>query len=153
MKYPTLQKVLATASDLTILFNRELEEYRVPAPSGKESGAYYTSDLEDAKDTLISSWAAAGIEVNPAEIKVKRVSEWPKNRGGEATSTASQGLSPDQERALGHLIDAASLTHVLMSLAKLCQAKVQSDQARAEAWTASGQVIDRASDETDQLGT
>jgi hypothetical protein len=66
---------------------------------------------------------------------------------------APQGLSPAQERELERMIDSTSLTHVLMSLTKVCQLKAQSDPETALVWEQSGAAINRASDETDQLGT
>lgn len=50
-------------------------EFRVPCPSGREEGAYYTTDREDALDTACRVWRH-----DPAFIhfKVRTVAEWPK---------------------------------------------------------------------------
>lgn len=65
----------------TILFNTEYEEYRAPGPKGTEAQAIYTDDLNDAEASMIADWKRAGIEVDPASIVVKKVSEWPKGMG------------------------------------------------------------------------
>ena len=36
---------------VTIAYNPDYDEYRVPAPDGREEGAYYTNWKDDAVDT------------------------------------------------------------------------------------------------------
>ena len=57
-----------------IAFIRDDMEYRVPAPNGKERGAYYTNDRDDALATARHMYAGHG----PHAFKIVRVTAWPK---------------------------------------------------------------------------
>lgn len=59
---------------IKIAFDRDNHEYRVPAPNGKERGAYYTNDRDDAEGTARLMYAGCG----PHSFKIVRVTEWPK---------------------------------------------------------------------------
>jgi hypothetical protein len=38
---------------VNIRYSSEFEEYRVPSPDGREAGAYYTNDKQDAIGTAL----------------------------------------------------------------------------------------------------
>lgn len=46
------------------------DEYRVPAPDGREAGAYYTDDLDDALGTLRMIWKCPNCEMEIREVDV-----------------------------------------------------------------------------------
>jgi len=50
-------------------------EYRVPAPDGREAGAYYTDDKDDALDTALLLWKGARAVI----FKIKKVGVHPVN--------------------------------------------------------------------------
>jgi hypothetical protein len=58
----------------TILITRDADdEYRVPSKDGREAGAYYTNDKEDALATAKAIWG----QVN---FRIKKVESHPEGR-------------------------------------------------------------------------
>ena len=52
-------------------------EYRVPAPDGREAGAYYTDDRRDAADTALAMWQPA--DIRHFQITFKTVARFPRS--------------------------------------------------------------------------
>lgn len=52
---------------VTIIYNPDYDEYRVPGPNGTEAQAYYTNDKEDAEETARAEYKRAGV----VEIEIK----------------------------------------------------------------------------------
>ena len=55
-----------SSRNVTIIFDPDWNEYRVPGPAGTEAQAYYTDDRDDAIDTALVIWGAG------ANISVQR---------------------------------------------------------------------------------
>lgn len=54
---------------VTIRFDRDLNEYRVPGPNGTEKQAYYSSELDDALGYAEHVWSGTDVEFRIKVVK------------------------------------------------------------------------------------